>query len=346
LFYEYYEFSGSISQLPDFDSLTPLETGISTIGPDLDVSSFTLANGDDDELYAYRFSGQINISTEGAYTFFTESDDGSKLYIDGVEVVDNDGLHSMNEEEGEISLTAGLHDIVITFFENTGGDNLTVSYQGPDMSIQGEIPNSAYFQPAAVGPDFVSINSNNDGVLDGDDPLTTGNDRVVGGDTTDDTIDGLDGDDQIFGLGGIDTLLGNDGDDILFGGEGDDSLTGGAGDDSLTGGAGEDIFVFNSADGSGSTDTITDFSLTEGDVLNFADFLQDESDTGVVLANYLNVNFDNATGNSTITVDSDGTGGYTDLTVVIQGVDLSALGIDQAAILQSLIDSNNLTVDQ
>ena len=208
------------------------------------------------------------------------------------------------------------------------------------------IPNSSYFQPAAVGPDFVSINSNNDGVLDGDDPLTTGNDRVVGGDTTDDTIDGLDGDDQIFGLGGIDTLLGNDGDDILFGGEGDDSLTGGAGDDSLTGGAGEDIFVFNSADGSGSTDTITDFSLTEGDVLNFADFLQDESDTGVVLANYLNVNFDNATGNSTITVDSDGAGGYTDLTVVIQGVDLSALGIDQAAILQSLIDSNNLTVDQ
>ena len=255
----------------------------------------------------------------------------------------------MRKAQGDINLSEGLHDIVITFFENTGGDDLIVTYRGNDagMNFSEEvIPNSLFFQSGGVGPDFVSTDSNNDGILDGQDDATPGNDRLVGSDSTEDIINGLDGDDQIFGLAGIDTQLGNDGDEILCGGEGDDFLTGGAGDDALTGGTGTDTFVFNSADGSGSTDTITDFSLTEDDVLNFADFLQNENDTGADLANYLNVNFDNATGNSTITVDSDGAGGYTDLTVVIQGVDLSALGIDQAAILQSLIDSNNLTVDQ
>jgi len=57
------------------------------------------------------------------------------------------------------------------------------------------------------------------------------------------------------------------------------------------------------------------------------------------------------TGNSTITVDSDGVGGDTDLTVVLHNVDLSQ-GFDsgvltnQAAILQSLIDNDYLIVDQ
>jgi Ca2+-binding RTX toxin-like protein len=335
--YEYYEFANNISSLPEFDSLTPLETGISTIGPDLNVSSRTSASENED-LYAYRFTGKIQIDTEGNYTFFTNSDDGSKLYIDGVEVVDNDGNHSMRISSGDITLSEGRHDIVITFYENTGADNLIVSYRGNDAGMnlpEQVIPNSAYFQPENTNaPDFVMTDSNNDEVLDGDDPLTTANDRAVGGDTTDDTIDGLAGNDQLFGLGGNDTLIGNDDNDILFGGKGDDTLTGGTGADN---------FVFDLADGTGSTDTITDFSLSEGDVLNFGDFLQNEDGTGADLASYLNVSFDG--NNSTITANSDSDGSGADLTVVIQGVDLSALGIDQAAILQSLIDSNNLTVD-
>jgi hypothetical protein len=328
--YEYYQLAGNTLALPDFDTLVAVDTG-TTAQPTLNASSSRTAS-----LYAYRFSGEIQINTTGDYTFYTDSDDGSQLFINGNLVVNNDGNHSMREESGNVSLELGRHDIVITYYENQGFDNLIVSYEGPGIDYQ-DIPESLFFQSGGVGPDFVSTDSNNDGILDGQDDATPGNDRLVGSDSTEDIINGLDGDDQIFGLGGIDTLLGNDGDDILFGGEGDDSLTGGTG---------ADTFVFNSADGDGSTDTITDFSLAEGDVLNFADFLQGENDTGADLANYLNVNFDNVTGNSTITVDSDGAGGYTDLTVVIQGVDLSALGVDQAAILQSLIDSNNLTVDQ
>ena len=349
LTYEYYEFASQITRLPDFDSLVALETGITTIGPNLDVSSYTLNNGSTDERYAYRFTGKLQIDAAGSYTFFTNSDDGSKLFINGVEVVNNDGLHGRQKAEGSITLSEGLHNIVITFFENRGDDNLTVSYRGNDLGmefVEQTIPNSAYFQPdpSNATPDFVTTDSNNDGVADGNvDSLTVGNDRVVGGDVADDTIDGLAGDDQIFGLGGNDILFGNDGDDLLLAGEGDDTLTGGMGNDSLTGGNGADSFVFNFADGTGSTDTITDLNITEGDILNFADFLQDENDTGTELARYLNVSFDGD--NSTIVVNSEMDGTGSDLTVVIQGIDLSSLGDDQATILQSLIDSNNLIVD-
>jgi VCBS repeat-containing protein len=161
---------------------------------------------------------------------------------------------------------------------------------------------------------------------------------------------------------GADIIFTGDGDDILFGGAGvdnlsagagNDLLTGGEGSDTLTGGSGSDTFVFTSADGNGSTDIIKDFDMSDvstgGDVLNFADFLQvEESDP---LEDFLNVTFDNATGASTITANADGEGNATDLTVVLEGVDLTqgvdsgGAGVDQAALLQSLIDSNHLIVD-
>jgi hypothetical protein len=336
--YEYFEASG-LSQLPDFDLLTAVATGV-VAGADL--SQRTPGVNDN---FAFRFSGEIQIDTAGTYDFFTRSDDGSQLFIDGQLVVDNNGLHGMRERSGEIDLTSGRHEIVITYFERTGAENLLVSYEGPGIGKQA-IPESLFFQLGGIGPDFVSTDSNNDGILDGQGDATTGNDRLVGDSLAIDTVDdlaGLAGNDQIFGLGGNDILSGGSGDDILFGGAGDDMLTGGAGADTLTGGAGADTFVFESGDGDGSTDTITDFSLTEVDELNFADFLEGEESGN--LTDFLNVTYDIAMNASRITADYDGDGSGADLTVVIQGVDLSSLDFDQAAILQSLIDSNNLTVD-
>src|SRR5581483_6819876 len=54
-----------------------------------------------DHFYA-RWTGRIKIPRDGKYTFFTESDDGSRLWIDGKVVVDNGGLHAMEEKSGEV----------------------------------------------------------------------------------------------------------------------------------------------------------------------------------------------------------------------------------------------------
>ncbi|MCY3023148.1 MAG: PA14 domain-containing protein [Planctomycetota bacterium] len=76
-----------------------------------------------------RWTGVIKIEKDGKYKFFTNSDDGSKLSIDGKVVVDNDGDHGMEEKEGEVELKAGNHDIKIEFYENGGGAGCIASWE-------------------------------------------------------------------------------------------------------------------------------------------------------------------------------------------------------------------------
>ncbi|MBK6284637.1 MAG: hypothetical protein IPF54_20180 [Draconibacterium sp.] len=132
--YEYHE--GIYSILPDLDSIYPLATGI--------VSNFDLSPRLKDDYFAFIFSGLINIPESGAYTFYTASDDGSKLFIDGYEVVDNDGAHGVQEASGSIPLAAGMHRIVVSFFEIGGGEVLEVNYKGPNTEKQA-IPDSILF---------------------------------------------------------------------------------------------------------------------------------------------------------------------------------------------------------
>ena len=88
------------------------------------------------DAFATKQSAAVYIPQAGNYTFFTASDDGSRLYLDGQLLVDNDGLHGMVEKGGAVQLEAGLHEIVVTYFDNGGGDGLQVSWQGPGIEKQ------------------------------------------------------------------------------------------------------------------------------------------------------------------------------------------------------------------
>ncbi|MEO2018162.1 MAG: PVC-type heme-binding CxxCH protein [Fuerstiella sp.] len=93
------------------------------------------------DAFALRFTGHINIDQPGNYTFYIASDDGSRFYIDGRLLINNDGLHGMVKKSGRVSLIAGLHPIVVTYFDNGGGDGLKTSWSGPGITEQ-EIPAS------------------------------------------------------------------------------------------------------------------------------------------------------------------------------------------------------------
>jgi hypothetical protein len=95
------------------------------------------------DTFAFRFTGRIDIPADGGYTFFTSSDDGSVLYIDGKLVVNNDGLHALKEANGAVTLTRGFHEIMIGYIELGGDHVLTVSWQGPGIGKQA-IPASAF----------------------------------------------------------------------------------------------------------------------------------------------------------------------------------------------------------
>ncbi|MEC9002274.1 MAG: PVC-type heme-binding CxxCH protein [Planctomycetota bacterium] len=86
--------------------------------------------------FALRFTGSLLVPRSGKYTFFTNSDDGSRLYIDKKLVVNNDGNHGPQERSGSLNLTAGSHTIMVTYFDSGGGDGLAVNWSGPGLKKQ------------------------------------------------------------------------------------------------------------------------------------------------------------------------------------------------------------------
>ena len=90
-----------------------------------------------------RFNGRIIITAAGNYTFATDSDDGSMLFIDGAKVVSNNASQAHVRRTGTINLAPGLHDIDIGYYEGGGQNGLIVAYSGPDTTdAQTVIPNS------------------------------------------------------------------------------------------------------------------------------------------------------------------------------------------------------------
>eukprot|EP00971_Amphidinium_carterae_P017813 350990-Amphidinium_carterae.2 len=57
----------------------------------------------------WAWTGAVRIDTKGAYTFSLNSDDGSTLTVDDLEVVNNDGLHGMLTKFGTVELDKGWH---------------------------------------------------------------------------------------------------------------------------------------------------------------------------------------------------------------------------------------------
>ena len=124
--YGYYE--GSWDQLPDFNKLDVVATGV--------IKNFDITPRNQNDYFGFQFEGFVLLPKDGVYSFFTDSDDGSRLYIGGTLLVENDGLHGTNEEAGSIALSAGYHPIRVTYFEKTGANQLKISYKGPNIKKQ------------------------------------------------------------------------------------------------------------------------------------------------------------------------------------------------------------------
>merc|ERR1712159_63422 len=81
--------------------------------------------------FVAKFTGRQGIPRTGWYTFWTGSDDGSNLYVNGRLVVNNDGLHGTRWRAGRVHLRKGSAAIHVQFFERGGGATLYVDWAGP-----------------------------------------------------------------------------------------------------------------------------------------------------------------------------------------------------------------------
>jgi len=107
------------TSLPDFQWLDPLGVIYTST---LNVTPRDFREGfpgvtDRYEWFAIDYSGRFWIEEPGLYRFELISDDGSKLYIDGQLVVNNDGLHPAQTRTGEFTLAGGIHRIRVSYFQ-------------------------------------------------------------------------------------------------------------------------------------------------------------------------------------------------------------------------------------
>ena len=172
----------------------------------------------------------------------------------------------------------------------------------------------------------------------GDDTIVgmAGDDTIHGGDGAD-QLRGGDGNDTLYGDAGNNVLWGNAGNDTLTGGSGNDTLSGGDGSDTLTGGTGADTFVFKH--GETGSDTITDFSTTDGDKLDNHDLLVGYNPLTSAITDFVHVTASGA--NAIVSVDVDGpAGGAANFVPIATLTGMSAL----AGTESDLLTNGNLIV--
>jgi hypothetical protein len=105
-----------------FDNANFTGASVTRIDPSIDFSWGTgsPAAGIDADTFSVRWTGQIEAPSSGTYTFYTQSDEGIRLWINNVQVV-NDWNSRGGEASGTIVLTAGQrYTIRIDYYERRG----------------------------------------------------------------------------------------------------------------------------------------------------------------------------------------------------------------------------------
>ena len=99
------------------------------------------------DLFAVRWTGTFHSDRQGTYAFYSITDDGARLYVDGELLIDKWVDQGATEYSGSIELDAGTdYDLVFEYYENTGGAMCRLLYAGPGISKQA-IPPTAFMQP-------------------------------------------------------------------------------------------------------------------------------------------------------------------------------------------------------
>ena len=121
------------------DPTVDFDYGASSPDPSISVDTFSI-----------RWTGAIRADATANFTFYTLSDDGVRLWVNGVQVINNYTIHTATENLGTIGLVAGkVYDIRLEYFEQTGPAVIRLSWSRPG-SEKAVIPQTALF-PATRG---------------------------------------------------------------------------------------------------------------------------------------------------------------------------------------------------
>jgi hypothetical protein len=124
--YKYYE--EHVLYVDELDKFKPKKTGI--------TPNFSIAERDNNGLFAFIYDGYIKIPRDGVYTFYLLTNDGGVLYLDGKRFIDMDGPRTASPMSKTIRLKKGTYKIGEKYFQMGGGFENTVSWKGPGIRKQ------------------------------------------------------------------------------------------------------------------------------------------------------------------------------------------------------------------
>ncbi len=119
---EYYD--QSFTLIPDFDKMTPTKV----FNPD-SISNEALTPKDKHH-FAMRYTGSFTVPETDVYRFTMESFDGSRLFVDGKEIIDNDGVHYEITKEACVALEKGIHNFEVQYFDFVRRKTLNIKIGG------------------------------------------------------------------------------------------------------------------------------------------------------------------------------------------------------------------------
>ena len=119
------------------------------------------------ENYSARWTGQVKPQYSETYTFYAVTDDGVRLWVNGVLLIDNWNHQGATEKSGSIALQAGqLYDIEMEYFQGSG---LAVSklLWSSASTTKAIIPRAQLYLPASDGTGLQGTYFNNTGLTGG-----------------------------------------------------------------------------------------------------------------------------------------------------------------------------------
>jgi hexosaminidase len=126
----------------EFNSVADISGDADTAGT---VTTVRIPAGAPAENFGLLLEGYIMAPADGIFSFFTGSDDGVRIYIDGELVVDGDEIHHGITNEGRVALKAGMHRITVRYFQRLYRQSLSLSWEGPGLARQ-TVPAEVLFQ--------------------------------------------------------------------------------------------------------------------------------------------------------------------------------------------------------
>jgi len=106
----------------------------------------------DSDTFSARWTGQVEAPVSGTYTFYTQTSDGVRLWVNGESLISKWVDQNTREWSGRISLEAGKrYPIKMEYFEGTGGAVAKLLWSTPGVEKR-VIPRSRLYLPGTPPP--------------------------------------------------------------------------------------------------------------------------------------------------------------------------------------------------